>query len=96
MNSICHGQAGHTRSRTFRTAPDAVPATAAGALVAFEVDHIDEALSQGWSVLVRGRARAVREPDAVERLEALAYSGPWAGGERIEPVNTAGHRIEVR
>ncbi|MFI6493611.1 helix-turn-helix domain-containing protein [Streptomyces sp. NPDC050564] len=86
---------------TFRTAPDAVPATAAGALVAFEVDHIDEALSQGWSVLVRGRARAVREPDAVERLEALAYSRPWAGGERdmwvrIEPESITGRRIAVR
>ncbi|WP_369249525.1 helix-turn-helix domain-containing protein [Streptomyces sp. R41] len=86
---------------TFRTAPDAVPATAVGAHVAFEVDHIDEALSQGWSVLVRGRARAVRERDAVERLKALAYSGPWAGGERdmwvrIEPDSTTGRRIAVR
>lgn len=86
---------------TFRTAPDAVPATAVEARVAFEVDHIDEALSQGWSVLVRGRARAVRESDAVDRLNTLAYSGPWAGGERdmwvrIEPDSTTGRRIAVR
>lgn len=85
---------------TFRTAPDAVPATAVGAQVAFEVDHVDEALSQGWSVLVRGFARAVTEPDAVRRLAALAYSGPWAGGERdiwvrVESVTTTGRRIAV-
>ncbi|MEU2738321.1 pyridoxamine 5'-phosphate oxidase family protein [Streptomyces sp. NPDC007095] len=85
----------------FRTAPDAVPATAVGAHVAFEVDHIDEALSQGWSVLIRGFARAVTDPDAVRRLTELAYSGPWAGGERdvwvrIEPADITGRRIAVR
>ncbi len=26
-------------------------------VVAFEVDHVDEAMSEGWSVLVRGHAR---------------------------------------
>ena len=30
--------------------------------VAFEVDYLDEALSQGWSVLVRGRAHRVAHP----------------------------------
>jgi transcriptional regulator with XRE-family HTH domain len=85
----------------FRTASDTVPATAVGAHVAFEVDHIDEALSQGWSVLIRGFARAVTDPDAVRRLTELAYSGPWAGGERdvwvrLEPVDTSGRRITVR
>jgi nitroimidazol reductase NimA-like FMN-containing flavoprotein (pyridoxamine 5'-phosphate oxidase superfamily) len=85
----------------FRTAPDAVPATAVGAQVAFEVDHIDEALSQGWSVLIHGFARAVTDPDAVRRLTELAYSGPWAGGERdvwvrLEPAEITGRRIAVR
>lgn len=84
----------------FRTAPDATPAAAAGARVAFEVDHIDEALSQGWSVLVRGRARAVTDPDAVRRLDELAYSDPWAGGERrmwlsIDAADISGRRILV-
>lgn len=40
----------------FRTAPDSVPAAAVGTDVAFEVDHVDEALSQGWSVLAVGPA----------------------------------------
>ncbi|MFF2503746.1 helix-turn-helix domain-containing protein [Streptomyces sp. NPDC058067] len=86
---------------TFRTAPDTAPATAVGNQVAFEVDRIDEALSQGWSVLLQGRGRAVTDPDTVRRLNALAYSGPWAGGERdmwvrVEAESVTGRRIVVR
>ncbi|MFF4351249.1 helix-turn-helix domain-containing protein [Streptomyces sp. NPDC001530] len=66
----------------FRTTPDTTPAAAVGTQVAFEVDHIDDALSQGWSVLLRGHAHEVTDPDAVRRLEERAYSGPWVGGER--------------
>ncbi|GGN48604.1 hypothetical protein GCM10011579_001400 [Streptomyces albiflavescens] len=75
--------------------------TAVGADVAYEVDHIDEALSQRWSVLIRGRAWAVTDPDIVHRLQALAYSGPRAGGERgmwvsLDPRSITGRRIAVR
>jgi nitroimidazol reductase NimA-like FMN-containing flavoprotein (pyridoxamine 5'-phosphate oxidase superfamily) len=66
----------------FRTAAGSVAAGAVGRQVAFEVDHIDEALGRGWSVLVRGRARGVTDPQAVRRLAEGAYSEPWAGGER--------------
>ncbi|MFE4823048.1 helix-turn-helix domain-containing protein [Streptomyces sp. NPDC056704] len=84
----------------FRTAPGTTSAKAVGTDVAFEVDHIDEALSQGWSVLVRGRARAVTDPDAARRLEEHAYSDAWAGGERslwvcVDPVAVTGRRIDV-
>ncbi|GAA1244171.1 helix-turn-helix domain-containing protein [Streptomyces aureus] len=84
----------------YRTAPDATPATAVGTHVAFEVDQIDEALSQGWSVLVQGHARAVSDAATVRRLNALAYSEPWAGGERdmwvrIDPDSISGRRIVV-
>lgn len=84
----------------FRTTPHTTPATAAGTQVAFEVDRIDDALSQGWSVLVRGPAREVTDPDAVRRLVELAYSDPWAGGERnlwvrIDPVGITGREITV-
>ncbi|MFG3659416.1 alcohol dehydrogenase catalytic domain-containing protein [Streptomyces sp. NPDC047706] len=65
------------------------------------VDRIDDALSQGWSVLVRGTARAVTEPDEARRLEERAYSMPWVGGRRdvwvrIDPVGITGRRIESR
>ncbi|MFJ5534833.1 helix-turn-helix domain-containing protein [Streptomyces sp. NPDC093261] len=84
----------------FRTRPHALPAQAQGSQVAFEVDHLDEALSQGWSVLVSGHARAVTDPESVRRLEEEAYSAPWAGGQRelwirIEPSSITGRRITV-
>lgn len=82
----------------FRTAPGSVPAAAVGKEVAFEVDHVDEAMSQGWSVLAVGPARVVTEPDAVRELTRRAHTTPWAGGERemwvsIRPASLTGRRI---
>jgi hypothetical protein len=75
-----------------------VTAAAAGAEVAFEVDHVDDALSQGWSVLAVGLADMVTEPGAVGRLARHAHTTPWAGGERdmwvsIRPTSLTGRRI---
>lgn len=82
----------------FRTAPGSVPAAAAGAEVAFEVDHVDEAMSQGWSVLATGPANVVTEPDTVRGLAQGAHSEPWPGGARemwvsIRPTRLTGRRI---
>jgi hypothetical protein len=82
----------------FRTAPDSVPAAAVGTEVAFEVDHVDEAMSQGWSVLAVGPASVVTEPDAVRGLTQSAHTEPWAGGARemwvsIRPTRLTGRRI---
>ncbi|MGW0210345.1 DUF1918 domain-containing protein [Streptomyces sp. NPDC003233] len=82
----------------FRTVPDSVAAAAAEREVAFEVDHLDEALSQGWSVLAVGPASVVTDPDTVRRLTRQAHSTPWAGGQRemwvsIRPVTLTGRRI---
>ncbi|MFJ6835820.1 helix-turn-helix domain-containing protein [Streptomyces sp. NPDC091209] len=84
----------------FRTAEGATPSLAAGSQVAFEVDRIDDAFSQGWSVLVRGRARTVTDPAETRLLAEEAYSAPWAGGRRdvwvrIEPQSVTGRRIAV-
>ncbi|MFD8236645.1 helix-turn-helix domain-containing protein [Streptomyces sp. NPDC059696] len=84
----------------FRTEPGTAPAQADGQRVAFEVDRIDEAFSEGWSVLVRGPATTVMDPDETARLAEQAYSTPWAGGRRdlwlrIEPVAVTGRRISV-
>ncbi|MGW6544250.1 DUF1918 domain-containing protein [Streptomyces massasporeus] len=81
-----------------RTAPDSVPAAAVGTEVAFEVDHVDEAMSQGWSVLAVGPANVVTEPDAVRGLAHRAHTEPWAGGARemwveIRPTRLTGRRI---
>ncbi|GAB2444311.1 DUF1918 domain-containing protein [Streptomyces incanus] len=82
----------------FRTAPDSVPGAAVGSDTAFEVDHVDEAMSQGWSVLAVGPARLVTDPDDVQRLTEHSHTAPWAGGERemwvsIRPTSLTGRRI---
>ncbi|MFF7313499.1 pyridoxamine 5'-phosphate oxidase family protein [Streptomyces sp. NPDC008137] len=84
----------------FRTDPGSAPSQAAGDRVAFEVDRIDEAFSEGWSVLVRGPASTVTDPEEVARLKEQAYSEPWAGGRRelwlrIQPGAVTGRRITV-
>ena len=66
----------------FRTAPNAPPAAAAGNRIAFEVDRMDDALSQGWSVLLVGVARAVTDIVQVSLLDTKALSLPWVGGDR--------------
>lgn len=66
----------------FRTAPGSAAAAAADHEVAFEVDHVDDAMSQGWSVLVVGRCRAVTDPEEARRLDEAAHTVPWAGGAR--------------
>ncbi|MCT9009243.1 DUF1918 domain-containing protein [Streptomyces sp. NPDC054766] len=83
---------------TLRTAPGSVVAQAVGTEVAFEVDHLDEAMSQGWSVLVVGAASSVTEPEAVQRLADRAHTESWAGGDRqmwvsIRPERITGRRI---
>jgi nitroimidazol reductase NimA-like FMN-containing flavoprotein (pyridoxamine 5'-phosphate oxidase superfamily) len=83
--------------RTSRTA-----GAAAGAQlpqVSFDVDHIDDALGEGWSVLVSGDARLVTDPAGLEQVAALGIS-PWAGGERdtyvrLTPSEITGRRIRA-
>jgi nitroimidazol reductase NimA-like FMN-containing flavoprotein (pyridoxamine 5'-phosphate oxidase superfamily) len=81
----------------FRTS-DAMARTisaVAGGVVAFEVDHIDETMSEGWSVLVRGHARLIEE--SAERL-ALARLDlePWAGGARLNLVGITPFEVSGR
>jgi len=50
-------------------------------LVSFEIDRVDESMSEGWSVLVTGAARRVDDPEEVVALAGLGLE-PWAGGPR--------------
>lgn len=65
--------------------------------VAFEVDHLDGASREGWSVLVQGAAHHVESED--ERAEVgQAGVEPWAPGQRdlfmrITPSRLTGRRI---
>ncbi len=67
----------------FRTS-DSMVASISG-VVAFEVDHIDETMSEGWSVLVRGHAQLIDDPE--RRLAASCLNlEPWAGGVRLNVI----------
>lgn len=67
----------------FRTSPLSVLASQArGAVVAFEVDHLDPERQSGWSVLARGRPEVVDDPRDVDRIRRLAQPVPWASGSR--------------
>ncbi len=68
--------------------------------VAVEVDHIDEALSQGWSVLVRGDAHRVLHAAELRRVQEDAAVWPWAGGDRevyvrVVPRQISGRQVEI-
>jgi hypothetical protein len=68
--------------------------------VSFEVDHLDEALIEGWSVLISGKGRVVVDPTERELVKTLDVS-PWAGGERdtfvrLVPDRMTGRRIRRR
>ncbi len=84
-----------------RTAEGSIIDGHADEKVALEVDHIDEALCQGWSVLVRGPAHRVTHPAELHRLQEDVVIWPWPGGERevyvrIVPSQITGRRIEIR
>jgi transcriptional regulator with XRE-family HTH domain len=77
----------------FRTS-DAMVANISG-VVAFEVDQVDEGMSEGWSVLVRGHARLIEGTEF--RLVAAGLDiEPWAGGARLNVVSIAPFEITGR
>jgi len=65
----------------FSTDEAKASALGSGQRVGFEIDRVDEVLSEGWSVLVTGRCRHVEDPDEVQRLSSLDLES-WAGGNR--------------
>lgn len=65
----------------FSTNESKAAAIATQAVVGFEVDRVDESLSEGWSVLVSGRGRRIEDPDECQRLSSLDLQA-WAGGSR--------------
>ena len=79
-----------------RTGADTELAARLDCLVGFEVDHLDEELGQGWSVLVTGRAARVTSEQRIRRLEARTSLRPWAGGARDLYVQITPYRITGR
>src|SRR5690349_7208443 len=67
----------------FRTAPyGALSELRNVRQVAFEVDEFDVTTRTGWSVLVRGWAKAATNPNELAALWAEQDPIPWASGAR--------------
>ena len=91
----------HENSVIFRTAADGPLADLDRPTdVAFEIDEVDQVRRQGWSVVVRGQAQAVAEPERLMQLRTVA-DVPWAGGRRnlfiqIAPTRVSGREVAAR
>jgi uncharacterized protein len=86
----------------YRTQEDTDLSLAGLTRVAFEVDHIDPATHEGWSVLVQGRADDIGNTldGTSERLRRRTLE-TWAPGPRgrwfaIRPSKITGRRLRVR
>ena len=84
----------------FRTDPASPIGATDGLQVGFEVDRVDEAMREGWSVLVTGKARRVTDQGEVQDKLRGRAAEPWAGGERdvyfrLTATETSGRRIRA-
>ena len=67
----------------FRTTPYSLLGTyGRNAQLAFEVDHFDYEDQRGWSVVARGRADAVTDPEEIKHIRDTWPPRPWADGTR--------------
>ncbi|MDN5768964.1 MAG: pyridoxamine 5'-phosphate oxidase family protein [Humibacillus sp.] len=86
-------------SIVFRTAAGRKFSSSTGQPVAFEVDGYDDGDATAWSVVVRGRAREIRDTDEV--IEALSLPlFPWHAGPkprfmRVTAAQVTGRRLHV-
>lgn len=88
-------------SIVLRTGEGSVIAGHGDGKVSFQVDHLDEALGQGWSVLVRGQAHRVLQRGEAQNLRRYCDVRPCPAGEhdlfiRIVPERVTGRRIRVQ
>lgn len=85
-------------SVVFRTDPGAkLHAAVDGSYVAFEVDWVEPSWQLGWSVVVRGQAHVVTDPDELARVRRLPLV-PWAEGDKgtfvtIDSALMSGRRL---
>jgi uncharacterized protein len=82
-----------------RTNADGLAARLDGQVVAFEIDDADTDSRTGWSVVVTGTARVLREAGELLRLDASPVTS-WAGpdhltGVLITPGQITGRRISA-
>jgi nitroimidazol reductase NimA-like FMN-containing flavoprotein (pyridoxamine 5'-phosphate oxidase superfamily) len=81
----------------FRTTPFSVLATyGRNAKLAFEVDSFRDELELGWSVVVRGRADVVTDPDELRHIRQVWPPFPWADGARNQHFRLPFHELTGR
>lgn len=85
----------------FRTDPGTkFHAAVSDSFVAFEADWVEPTWQTGWSVVVRGQAHVLSDPEELARARRLPLL-PWASGEksnfvRIESTLVSGRRLGDR
>lgn len=84
----------------FTTPGGMVEAATAGHVVAFEVDEIDPRSRAGWSVLIRGEAGVIDDPEDVAAIN-LPLALPWVGDTqarlvRVRSELVSGQRVLSR
>lgn len=80
----------------FRTSPyTQLGLEVRGRRVAFEVDDLDYDRAAGWSVVVKGEATAVEDPDEIAALRRRVPE-PWAPGHRTLFVRLSPHGFTGR
>ncbi|GAA3525510.1 hypothetical protein GCM10022419_000230 [Nonomuraea rosea] len=82
-------QAGGPMDQNLRTGLEGVEIK-----IGFEVDRIDEAKREGWSVLIQGPAHHIT-PDETPALSG-SHVDSWAGGERELSIRIIPHQITGR
>lgn len=78
----------------FRTEPQSLLAQAEGQSASIEVDHLDQAFREGWSVLVSGTMHRLSDKD-LDRARSLGVR-PWAAGERPLYLTVKSERVTGR
>lgn len=76
---------------------DEPPSFGRDSQIALQVDDLDEGRHGGWSVVVRGRASEVDEPDELEEVRRLPlrHAGRASGHYiRLRQVSISGRRID--
>jgi uncharacterized protein len=63
--------------------------------VAFEVDWVEPTWQIGWSVVVRGQAHVVSDPEELKRVRQLPLL-PWAEGDKEHYVSIKAELVSGR
>jgi len=64
-------------------------------MVAFEIDHIDPVLREGWSVLIHGPAHHM-DSEAERQAVLASRVEPWPGGPREHAIRIIPDRVTGR